>query len=205
MAHKGLAKVAIHPAAIEPIPLHGHWREGYALATHTLDTDEDDPDPWHARTQRTPVGELLYRLKYRGESGAAEPLADALVAFIRRWDPSIDVLVPVSPTRDRALQPVWVLGAMVAEAMRWDYADEALAKAADAAQIKNLTRAKDKREALRDAFIAHPTRVRGRRVLLLDDLYRSGASLNAAADALVRDGGAEEVCTLAVTMARTRR
>ncbi len=44
--------------------------------------------------------------------------------------------------------------------------------------------------------------VQGHRVLLFDDLYRSGATLNAITVALYDNGGATEV--FALTMTRTR-
>jgi competence protein ComFC len=47
--------------------------------------------------------------------------------------------------------------------------------------------------------------VRGRRVLLFDDLYRSGATLSAAAHALQDEGKVAEVRVLAVTRTRSRR
>ena len=45
--------------------------------------------------------------------------------------------------------------------------------------------------------------VRGKRVLLMDDLYRSGATMNAVADVLQGEGEVAEIYAFAFT--RTRR
>ncbi|MDL1958237.1 MAG: hypothetical protein LWX01_00875 [Deltaproteobacteria bacterium] len=47
--------------------------------------------------------------------------------------------------------------------------------------------------------------VAGRNVLLIDDLYRSGATLNAVTVALKDKGKAKEVYVLTLTMTRRKR
>jgi len=47
--------------------------------------------------------------------------------------------------------------------------------------------------------------VDGKSVLLVDDLYRSGATLTAAAQAITNQGGAKTVYVLAITRTRVHR
>ena len=47
--------------------------------------------------------------------------------------------------------------------------------------------------------------VRGRRVLLFDDLFRSGATMNAITAALYDQGGASDVYALTITRTRSHR
>ena len=56
---------------------------------------------------------------------------------------------------------------------------------------------------LEGAFRADSTVLAGQSVLLFDDLYRSGATMNAVAKALSEEGQAASVHALALT--RTRR
>ena len=56
---------------------------------------------------------------------------------------------------------------------------------------------------LEGAFRADSTVLAGRSVLLVDDLYRSGATMNAVAEALSEEAQAAAVHALALT--RTRR
>jgi predicted amidophosphoribosyltransferase len=63
--------------------------------------------------------------------------------------------------------------------------------------------AKARRKSVADAFVVrHPKLVAGRRILLIDDVFTSGATVSACAAAL-KDAGAEEVFVL--TLARPAR
>jgi len=153
-------------------------------------------------TLRSPAGEMLYRLKYSNDAAAVEPLCAALVRFIRKWKPGIDLLVPVPPSRKRPKQPVLILANAVATAMGLAVAPQAVNPMAGLPEIKDVHGYDSRMKLLKGAFKV--TGVKGRRVLLLDDLYRSGATMNAVAGALY-DGGAEDVVALAVTQTRSNR
>jgi hypothetical protein len=61
------------PVEINPRRLAGPWNEGYALDVHTRGSTFLGYDQYgHARfdTMRSPVGELLYRLKYQRDRAA---------------------------------------------------------------------------------------------------------------------------------------
>lgn len=54
-------------------------------------------------------------------------------------------------------------------------------------------------EALEDAFEIDPRTTKGKRLLLFDDLYGSGATVRTIAEALLKQGGAQSVHLLALT------
>ncbi len=58
--------------------------------------------------------------------------------------------------------------------------------------------------ALEGAHSVAVSAIRGQRVLLLDDLYRSGATMNAITAALYDQGVVVDVYALAVTRTRSR-
>jgi competence protein ComFC len=58
-------------------------------------------------------------------------------------------------------------------------------------------------EILKDAYHVVKQQVQGRNILLLDDLYRSGATLNAITMVLKNEGKADKV--YALTLTKTRR
>ena len=62
----------------------------------------------------------------------------------------------------------------------------------------------DRLRALEGAHSVAVSAVRGQRVLLLDDLYRSGATMNAITAVLYDQGGVADVYALAVTRTRSR-
>jgi predicted amidophosphoribosyltransferase len=49
------------------------------------------------------------------------------------------------------------------------------------------------------------TQVQGRRILLFDDLYRSGATMNAITAALYDEGAAADVFALTITRTRSNQ
>jgi len=69
-------------------------------------------------------------------------------------------------------------------------------------QLKNVFDFKERVVALADAFTVEKAKIRGKRVLLFDDLFRSGATMNTITECLTTDGGAQVV--YALTLTRTR-
>ena len=58
---------------------------------------------------------------------------------------------------------------------------------------------------LSGAFQAQKSEISGKKVLLVDDLYRSGATLEAATEAIMAQGNAQVVYVLAITRTRVHR
>ena len=68
----------------------GFWKEGYVLDYHTRSSDFIGYDQFGRpmfQTVRTDVGELLYRLKYKGQMSALDDLTAVSVDFLRQWSP----------------------------------------------------------------------------------------------------------------------
>ncbi len=73
----------------------------------------------------------------------------------------------------------------------------------DVPELKNVYDYDERIRLLKDAYAAEKPKTQGRRILLFDDLYRSGATLNEITATLYDQGGAADVFALAIT--RTRR
>jgi len=63
--------------------------------------------------------------------------------------------------------------------------EDAVSKTKNTPELKGVFDAEKRREYLDNAFVAIAEAVSGKGVLLVDDLYRSGATANAVAHALV--------------------
>lgn len=191
-------------AQVRPRRIKGAWAEGYALDLHstgsTLLGHNEFGHP-EFETHRTEMGELLYRLKYRGDASALEEILDTVERFIRSWDVRFSRIVPVPPTAVRKVQPLF----QVADGLgaRLQVPVKRIDKSSrNREQLKNVYDFDERRRLLEGAFVVSRSVAEGERILLLDDLYRSGATLNAAAEALA-DAGAAAVFVLALT--KTRR
>jgi predicted amidophosphoribosyltransferase len=155
-------------------------------------------------TVRTEIGELLFKLKYRNDEGAVTDLADAAEGFIRSWRTDFSVIVPVPPTRTyRVLQPVLRLASEIGLRLAVPVAADAVRKLKAFSELKNVYDAEERRKLLEGAFEVNPKHVSGERVLLFDDLYRSGATMNAIAERITA-AGASQVFAFAFTQTRSR-
>ena len=67
-------------------------------------------------TNRSELGELLFRLKYRSELSAVPEIVKAITDFLRRSRTTFDLIVPVPPAGHRPVQPVIVLAKAFGEA-----------------------------------------------------------------------------------------
>jgi predicted amidophosphoribosyltransferase len=180
----------------------GPWTEGYALHIHTLaSTFIGNNEFGHPMfdTKRSPVGELLYQLKYRRDQAAADQLAEAAEAFLKTWRPPIEAIVPVPPSVVRRDQPVIAVATALAKRLGIPLCTSCLAKVKQTPQLKDLVEYDKRREALKDAFTVAQDQTKGKTLLLFDDLYGSGATVSHIVEVLKNQGGAKAVYLLTLT------
>ena len=152
-----------------------------------------------------PWPEHIARFKFRGDAGWATPFA-TLMRSAPWVEPSIeqsDLVLPMPLSKERLRQRGFNQALELARRLAPDKTNAAvLLHIRDTAAQSGLLRA-DRLRNLAGAFALEPLRpdaVRGLRVLLIDDVMTSGASLFAAATVL-RTAGASHVA--AVVLART--
>lgn len=144
----------------------------------------------------------LLRLKFRGAPGAAEPLG-ALVAqcTAERLSGEFDTVTWVPASRERRRRRGYDQAELLARAAcrRWDTAPvRLLEKIRDNPAQSGLRDAAARWENVRDVYRAvEPGTVEGRRILLVDDICTTGATLCQCAAVLRRAGAAEVVCAAA--------
>jgi predicted amidophosphoribosyltransferase len=152
-------------------------------------------------TTRSEVGELLYKLKNRADISAVPQLVADAVSFLKSWKLAIDMIVPVPPSSARAVQPVILLAQGISAQLSVPLV-HAVTKTRETPQLKNIFDLDARLAALKGVHAADPAVMQGKRVLLFDDLFRSGATMNAISAVLYDQGKAAEV--FALTMTRTR-
>ncbi len=191
---------------IHPMRIPGSWDDGFALDFHTLSSEFLGHDEYgHATfdTRRTELGELLYRLKYQGDRSTVASIAEAARDFLRRKDLGLEVVVPAPPSRQRLVQPLFEIADALGGLLGLPVDKASVRKVLETPELKNVYEYAKRIEALEGAHAIEGEALRGRRILLLDDLYRSGATLNAVARLLKADGGASAVFALALTRTRS--
>jgi len=195
-------------ASVRPTKIPGRWREGYALEFHTLSSvyigDNEYGHPEFATT-RSEVGELLYRLKNRSDASVVPEIIEAAAIFLASWNPTIEAIVPVPASRTRALQPVMLLGDALAKRLGLPFAQDWVRKTREIPELKNVYDYDERIRLLAGAHEVDRAKAEGRRVLVFDDLYRSGATVNAITETLYDQGGVSEVFALTITRTRSLR
>ena len=71
--------------SIRPIELRGDWTKGYALDIHTISSEYlGDNEFGHSifKTERSQIGELLFRLKFRSDRSVLDELSDTVINFL---------------------------------------------------------------------------------------------------------------------------
>ena len=143
----------------------------------------------------------LRRLKYEERPDLARPLGHLLRRAARDADLRADVVVPVPlhPRRlaDRGFNQAALLGGEVADELCAVLVTRALARGRDTAQQATLDRAGRLANMTRAFRARRAERIRGRRVVLVDDVMTTGATLTACAEALL-EAGAGSVAALVV-------
>jgi ComF family protein len=186
-------------------------RQRVALPPGTpLGLEEGPPDPllqleWCAPFNGT-VRRALHALKYAGERRLAAPLGEAVAARWAAAGAGGEVLVPVpvheTRRRERGYDQAVLVADVAARALGLPMAVAVRRDRATIAQYR-LDR-RHRAENVRDAFRVVPgmdRAVRGRWVVLVDDVVTTGATLCGAAAALLETGA---LAVSAVTVARER-
>lgn len=189
---------------INPKEIAGTWDAGYVLDKHTISSTMIGYNEFgHPEfdTQRSPLGELVYKLKYKGDKVALPAIVETAAAFITSWDIKPDVIVPLPPSKQRASQPMIEIATQLGATLHIPVDTETLKKTAATSQMKDIGNYADRVKALEAVFVVGKE-FRGKTVLLIDDLFQSGATMNVAARVIREQGEAKAIYALALTRTR---
>ena len=182
---------------LNPTRIYGTWDEGIVLDNHMLKSvfwgyDENGKEKFE--NTRTEIGELIYKFKYQKDKGCLLQIMDLIRDILDKWNlkEKIDIIVPVPPSnKTREYQPVFEIAKEIAKYLGKECKVDVLSKESnlqvkDGYNISGMIR--------RNKNIDNEVNV-----LVIDDLYSTGATLNEVCKVLRNDKNVKNIYCLAMT------
>jgi predicted amidophosphoribosyltransferase len=172
--------------------IDGSWNLGYALHKHVLSSvylgDNEHGRPQFATTRSEP-GEALFQLKYRNDWTQVAPLAVQLQTTLLPLFKNIGLIIPMPASNIRVRQPVDEIANELARLTGIPVFNNIVVKAPaphGSPQLKDMHTREEKDSALEGRFSINPsiTNEGHWNALLLDDLYDTGATMDAVCKTL---------------------
>ena len=133
----------------------------------------------------------------------SDKIMNLIKPFLDKWDKieNVDTIIPVPPSnKNRSYQPSFEIAYAIAEYTGKSYVEDVLIKTSDE-QSKNLDIGNKK--DLIGSIVANKHAKQKNNVLLIDDLYSSGSTLEQCVKELKKDNNVDKIYALAMT--KTRR
>lgn len=169
--------------------VQGPWDAGWVLDKHTLNSQYLGDDAYgHPRfeTTRTEIGEATYQLKYKHDWDQVQRLAQAIVDHIFPKLANVGFILPMPASTVRPRQPVTEVAVALGAIIDKPVFTDTLRKRSDSKSLKDLHTKEEKIEAIGDGITVNNeiTNEGVWNVLVVDDLYHTGASMEAACKVL---------------------
>ena len=148
-----------------------------------------------------PLQSALHKLKYRRDFSMGDALATGMMEFVQNLNWRVDLIVPIplgkQRIRERGYNQVAMIAKPLALGLGLQYSEKALLRRKETRSQVGLTR-EERHKNVHDAFQADPG-VKGKSVLVMDDVSTTGSTLSSSADALYAAGAGN---VYALTVAR---
>ena len=183
------------------IKIVGRWDEGYVLSEHMISREFVGYDEYgreRYNSKRSVLGELIYQFKYKQNIEQLPLIIQIVKEKIKklRLDERIDLVIPVpASNKKRKYQPVYILAQAIARYMNKKYIENVVQKINDE-QAKNG-------KIEKNSIIKNINFVKQTNILIIDDLYSTGNTLNEVVKILKTDKNINKIYCLVMT--KTKR
>lgn len=182
---------------LNPVRIYGTWDEGVVLDSHMLKSvflgyDENGKEKFE--NTRTELGELIYRFKYQKDKSCLNGIMEMIKDVLDKWNlkEKIDVVIPVPPSnKKRIYQPVFEIAKEIAKYLNKECVIDMLSKESEL-QIKDGY-------SVNGMIIKNKKAENKKSILVIDDLFSTGATLNEVCRVLKTDDNIDKIYCLALT------
>jgi predicted amidophosphoribosyltransferase len=171
--------------------LHGNWDAGFSLdkhMKHSVPIGHDQSGRMQFDNTRSPMGEAVYQLKYQQDPTQINIIGGAICNYLGQFITQfVHVIIPMPPSKlGRKLQPAIEIARYVSRRLGIYYSQDLLIKQTSTNQMKDIAARSEKVSALTGAFKVQNVLSNGTgyNILIIDDLFDSGASLEVATNEL---------------------
>lgn len=175
------------------IELRGPWKLGYSFDVYTTSSVFIGNNQWGRPlfdSTYSPMGQLVKDFKYGQE---VSKLSNILQLLIQNKDfnsyiNNIDTILPVVPSnKARAFQPVYFLANALAEVYKKQLVTDAI-ESTNTEQIKGLDISEKYKKVKSSLVVKEDKLDKKSNILILDDVFDSGFTLQAYTDTLKENG-----------------
>jgi ComF family protein len=142
------------------------------------------------------VREAVHQFKYKNLRLLARPLANIIAEYLTRYPLPADLLIPVPLHPRRLKERGYNQSALLAEELsklaNLSLADDLLRRTKYHLPQARTRNVGERLQNVKEAFACSNSKLKGKRILLIDDVSTSGATMEACAAAL-KSAGAESV------------
>lgn len=188
-----------------PISIRGNWKAGWALDIHTIKSIPLGNGKYD--TTYTQTGKALNDLKYHNNYSQIDILANEVIAFLRTRmvTPYINVIIPTPASKNREIQPVFAIAKKVSQALGIPMDTSYIIKNKSTNELKSIDSPIEREKVLLNAFSLQDLRYQNKKILLFDDLFRSGSTLKEITKILYYNGEVQNVYVVTLTKTRSKR
>ncbi len=140
------------------------------------------------------IRHYIHRLKYYKDISLAEPLGSLMAIRLKEgkdfYQSEVVIPVPISPKKKekRGFNQSYLLARVISRILKKPLLSDCLKRVKDTRAQSSLSR-QDRLKNLRGAFqVTIPGQLRGKEVLLVDDVYTTGSTVNECARVLMGSG-----------------
>jgi ComF family protein len=142
------------------------------------------------------VREAVHQFKYKNLRLLARPLANIMAEYLIRYPLPADLLIPVPLHPRRLKERGYNQSALLAEELsklaNLSLADDLLIRTKYHLPQARTRNVGERLQNVKEAFACSSSKLKGKKILLIDDVSTSGATMEACAEAL-KSAGAESV------------
>jgi len=188
-----------------PIVIKGNWKIGWALDIHTIKSIPLGDSQFD--TTYTEIGKALNELKYHQNYEQINNLANEVIEFLktRKVTPYLDIIIPTPASKERTIQPVTAIAEKVSQALNIPIDTNYIIKNHNTSELKSIDDPEEREKLLLNAFNLQDNRYQNKKILLFDDLFRSGSTLKEITKTLYTNGKVQNVYVVTLTKTRSKR